>query len=795
MPLSSRSVHRRRRLVGATVMLASLLASVPTVGEPTSAQTGGLVGVGAGAGTEPSISGDGRWLVFERLAPDGRRTVVRHDNDTGAAAELSVVPDGVRAGDTVHPVISRDGCVVIVQTQMAFDVFRDDDARDRWDVYRHVVPECGGQPGSWELVSVDPATGTARDDVTIVDPPTVSGSGTVVAFGHPLDVGPDGVTTITVVDLTVPLGESGREATVAGMPVEAPTTVYRYRGAREPALSANGRHLAFTADVTASDVLPGWATGPTPGDYATSQVYVWDRGAGSRPDAVTLASGVRGTPSAGGAWSPAISESGRKVVFVSPDQGLVDASYPPCAGGCPTQVFVFDRDTDGDGQFGEPSRVPQLSLASSRPDPRLRSRVAGDRSSWAPAVNSDASQVVFVTDATNLATDRVPGGGDPDDGDLLVAETGLDRIDRLTAGARPTLPGVHAAPAVSDTGRVVAFDSAAGALLGRAPEEGRQILTVTRAPRLSIVDADFGTVLVGWLSAEIYVAVVNDGPGAFIPARVTSTSPNIRVTDGGTCRAGVVVPAGGTCRVYLTLNATAPQLFRGEVTVAESGFGAVSVTGEARGVGGEPVLQADPSGIDLDEAVVGGTPTVRALDITNVSFGPTSVAELRVVGVDAGDFAVSSQSCTNRALNPVARCAVEITFTPTRAGRRHAVLQATTTTGSYAAAVLSGVGRYEAAIGLDTEVVSAGGSVGVGGDGFPARTAVVIRLADSPTVIAIAETNEAGRFLASVEIPSTTRAGRHDLLAVVPDRVTVSSPLLVRGARSVVPGMPGYGLG
>ena len=73
--------------------------------------------------------------------------------------------------------------------------------------------------------------------------------------------------------------------------------------------------------------------------------------------------------------------------------------------------------------------------------------------------------------------------------------------------------------------------------------------------------ADFGTVLVGWESEEIYVSVLNDGPGAFRPAVVTSTSPNFRVT-GGTCRRGVIVPAGGSCTVYLVFNATATDRVR-----------------------------------------------------------------------------------------------------------------------------------------------------------------------------------------------------------------------------------------
>src|SRR5690606_3015030 len=192
--------------------------------------------------------------------------------------------------------------------------------------------------------------------------------------------------------------------TVAGMPPELPGRAFQYRGARQPALSHNGRHLAFVSDATASAALPGWADGTVVGGYATSQVYVWDRLAGDARGAVRLISGRDGVPSRGGGYSPAISEDGRIVVFTSPDRNLGTAELPRCRPACETQSYRYDRDPDGNGSLDELPRSDPLTLVSAvdAGSVEVGVPVAGNRSSWAPSVNADGSQVAFVTDATNL---------------------------------------------------------------------------------------------------------------------------------------------------------------------------------------------------------------------------------------------------------------------------------------------------------------------------------------------------------------------------------------------------------
>ena len=108
-----------------------------------------------------------------------------------------------------------------------------------------------------------------------------------------------------------------------------------------------------------------------------------------------------------------MSEDGRVIVFTSRDRTLVSAALPKCVPLCPSQVYRFDRDTDGNGIFDEPPRDDPLALVSAVDAGVVDVGVprAGNDVSWAPAVNADGSQIAFVTDATNLLPSRRAGGG------------------------------------------------------------------------------------------------------------------------------------------------------------------------------------------------------------------------------------------------------------------------------------------------------------------------------------------------------------------------------------------------
>lgn len=798
-----RRANRRSPLrcvvVGVLAASATVPASFLVAPQIVSAQDGvRVVAPAVVEANDPSISADGRWVVFGGLAGE-RRTVYRTDRATGETTELSPVPSAVPPGDTILARQSADGCVVVAVTEIAFDLFRDDDRGDRWDVYRLVVPECGGVPNAWELISVG-RTGVARDGVFTDSPPALSGSGGIVAYVHQLDHAPDDVGVITVVDVTVPTSEGGREQTVAGMPVEVPNRAFVYRGARQPALSQDGRHLAFVSDTTASAPLPGWASGPVPGEAATAQVYVWDRGVADQRRAVRLISGRGGVPSVLGAEAPEISDSGRIIAFVSADRTLVPAELPPCAQTCPTQVYRFDRDTDRNGIFDEIPRVEPLSIVSAVDAGKVTTGVAvgGNQSSWSPALNGDGSQVAFVTDATNLLASRRGGGGSPLDGDLLVAEIELGALRRVLDGADVTgVPGAHGNPSLSRTGQVIVFDTIAGRLLAgdQVPDDvGRSISTVEVVPKLSLAELDFGSVVLNLESAELYVSLQNAGPAAFEPASV-EVSNNFTVK-GGSCAKGILVAAGSTCSVNLTFTPTAQRGYSGTLTVTGTGPIAPSVTTTVRGSAGDPEIQADPGGVDFAEGVVGASGGRVAIGIEQIAFAPIRIVRIAIGGAHPNDFQILEQSCTGRYFNPQASCAVEVEFRPTDAGYRSALLVVTTEAGAHTTAVLGGYARYEPVFETVTGVVAAGDTLGIGLRGFPADAMVSIGFDGGAAPFHTLRTNDAGGALAIVQLPTRIRPENHRLVAAASGSAIATVQIVVTAPeRTATVPLPGFGLG
>jgi Tol biopolymer transport system component len=203
-------------------------------------------------------------------------------------------------------------------------------------------------------------------------------------------------------------------------------------GSIEPAISADGRFVAFSSN--ASNLHPDDGDG-------TFDVFVRDL----RENTLTLVSragGAAGTKGNGGSFEPAISADGRFVAFSSGASNL----HPDDGDGI---VDVFVRDL-------EANTTTLVSRATG---------AAGDKGNnhfSQLAISADGRFVAFRTGATNLHPDDGDGFDDVFVRDLQANTTTL--VSRANGAAGDKGNGDSGESAISADGRFVAFGSGASNL-------------------------------------------------------------------------------------------------------------------------------------------------------------------------------------------------------------------------------------------------------------------------------------------------------------------------------------------
>ena len=740
----------------------------------------------------PTVSADGRWVVYagvrELTAADAtandaangtandtvdsvqQNTIWLKDRENDVVVDLTPSNTSLRVGQTLWPVISADGCTLTVVTELALDLFRDDDIGNRWDVYRLLLPHCDGEPGDWELVSASAGSGfdvTAGDNVSPLYPPAVSGDGNRVAYTHEFDPQLADVLGVTVVDLTIAIGEPGRSLAVAGTPATSPDSTFRYRGQREPALSADGFVLAFTSDAVSDAQVPEWGDGLIEGGFAVSNVYVWDRTpvdpaavADTIADTITETITAISVPPAGAtgdAMSPALSGNGRFVAFVSTARNLIPgATLPLCGEVCLPQVYLFDR-VGG-----------SLSLASREPGDPSSPPIAADGGATQPSLNFGGEELLFVSRSSNLFPTRSLSVGDAGDGDIVLALPALGTIDRVSVladGITPA-PAANSHPHMSAVGRVVVFDTLAGAVYG-TPQVGRQVAIVDHAPNLTLADLDVGTVAVWFPGPEWFLVLSNNGPSSFLPVTATVDNEDFLISGGSCLEEQVAVPPGATCTIKLMLLPSVAGERSATLTVSEAGFHAASISAQLTGRGGEPSLAPTPAGGYAGSVLVGSSSAEPlSFSMANVAFGSVKVKSIAVQGSHPDDFHVTLDNCSGRTLGAGATsCEVQVTFRPSAGGRRSAQVIVTARDGGYATMLLSGDAFYNPMLAVSRSTVMAGSRMDVTGSGFAPNATITISWADGSGGSVAAVTDAVGGLSASVIVRATDRSGQRTLVA------------------------------
>jgi Tol biopolymer transport system component len=314
--------------------------------------------------SRPSISADGRYVVFDSgsnnlVTGDSNNAsdIFVHDRYTGLTSMVSVSSSGEKGNDlSSEASISSDGRYV------AFESFSDNfvkrDSFFSLDIFVH-----DRQTGLTSIVSVS-SSGELGNGPSFY--PSVSSDGRYVAFYSLADNLVSGDTNHSR-DIFVHDRQTGQTTVVS----VSSTGVLGNGNCYSPTISSDGRYVAF--ESKANNLVPG----DTNGKY---DIFVHDRLTAQTRRVSVSSMGVQGNDES---WSAFISYDGRYVAFDSIADNLVlgDINY---AG----DAFLHDRQT---------GQTTMVSVSSSG--------LQGNSDSFGPLISSDGRTLAFVSIANNL----VPG--------------------------------------------------------------------------------------------------------------------------------------------------------------------------------------------------------------------------------------------------------------------------------------------------------------------------------------------------------------------------------------------------
>jgi hypothetical protein len=86
----------------------------------------------------------------------------------------------------------------------------------------------------------------------------------------------------------------------------------------------------------------------------------------------------------------------------------------------------------------------------------------------------------------------------------------------------------------------------------------------------------------------------------------------------------------------------------------------------------QPTARAEP--VDFGPVQIGDAVT-RSATVEHVGAGPLSIGQVTLAGPNAADFTLGAQTCQAQPLRQTGRCFISVTFAPSAAGERRAVLR------------------------------------------------------------------------------------------------------------------------
>ena len=318
----------------------------------------------AGNSTAPRISSDGSTVVFISDAANlvnfdtnGVADVFAYSVGTGGISLVSVSTAGVQANaESSDPSVNSDGSVIAFVSSAT-----NLDSNDLNGVDDIFVRDVGGS--STALVSMSTAAVIGDHDSSA---PRISADGNLVVFVSE-------ATNLVVNDTNAVADIFARNRTGASTTLVTPSFggLSANMPSDQPAISSDGRYVAFSSQ--ASNLVNDDTNG-------LSDIFLRDTSLNST-ERISL--GYNVLDPNGASTSPAVSDNGRDIVFVSSASNLIEGDTNGRA-----DVFVYDRTT---------TSTARVNVNSAG--------FVGNKSAFAASISADAKHVFFSSDATDLTAD------------------------------------------------------------------------------------------------------------------------------------------------------------------------------------------------------------------------------------------------------------------------------------------------------------------------------------------------------------------------------------------------------
>ena len=205
----------------------------------------------------------------------------------------------------------------------------------------------------------------------------------------------------------------------------------------------------------------------------------------------------------------------------------------------------------------------------------------------------------------------------------------------------------------------------------------------------ALLFADTG---IGATSGSLTIQVTNTGDA---PVNITRVSPtgDFRISSTSCVQN---LRAASVCTISVEFVPTAVGARTGTIVLEDAATGSPqSVTLSGKGLATAAAATETPDSFNFGTQAVGTTtPNINTVTLTNTGNVPFDASNVTFTGANAGDFQTPFNDCTANIVQPGRTCFVQITFTPTAAGTRNAMLTFTNLAGTQTA-TLTGTGVAE----------------------------------------------------------------------------------------------------